>query len=106
MGARDSARASLRAGLTAVPVLQAQYWLPCKKVISSEKSDGDLRPIAVDFRQLMSSTDGVAIDCGPPEAAGTLRQRKLKPYFSQGRVVKGGSLKRATALLMSQEMAS
>jgi len=64
MGARDSARASLRAGLTAVPVLQARHGLPCKQMISSEKSEVDPRPTAVDFRQVM-----VATDRGPPEAA-------------------------------------
>ena len=99
MGTRNSARASLRAGLTAVPVLRAQYWLPCKK-ISSEKSDGDVGLIAVDFRQVMSTTWRLTAD----RRNGA--RRKIKPYFSQGRMVKGGTFKRATALLMSQEMAS
>lgn len=49
MGAKDSARASLRASLITVPVLQAQFLSPCMNMVSSDKSDGDLRAIVVDF---------------------------------------------------------
>jgi len=97
--------------LTTVPVLQAQFRLPCE-IISFEKSDGDVRPMPMvaAFRQVMSSRDSVVIDCGSREAKETVRQWKLERYFEprtgcRFRYV-GRTFKRATDLSMSQEMAS
>lgn len=116
MGTRNSVRTNSRASLTAVSISQTQFWFSRGNMISSKKSDDDVRPISANFRQVMSSIDNMAIDREPSKAAESLRHWKLKPYLSQGRVVgvdtgvmvsfKGRTFKRAAILLMSRLMAS
>jgi hypothetical protein len=64
----------MHASLTAVPVLQAQSWLQDKDMISSEKSEGDVRPIVVDFRHVTSSIERFL------DAKESVREWKPKPY--------------------------
>jgi hypothetical protein len=87
----------MQASLTAVPVLQAQFWMQDQDMISCEKNHGDARSIVVDVRHVMSSIDGSR------ETKEPVRQLKLKPSF--GCRYLGWRFKRAPVLLMSQEMA-
>jgi hypothetical protein len=91
MGTRNSVRTNSRASLTIAANSKARFLLSRGNMNFSKKSDDEMRPISVDFRQVRS------------------------PYFSQGRMVgvdigvvsfKRRTFKRATIPLMSRQMAS
>jgi hypothetical protein len=73
MGMRNSERANSRESVAATPVSPEQFWLPRRNKRFSEKSDDDVSPIAVDFRQVLSSVDGMAIDRADFRGAGPYR---------------------------------
>jgi hypothetical protein len=48
MGTRNSARANSSASLAAMPGLREQFWLPCRNILFSDKSNDDV------FREMAS----------------------------------------------------
>jgi hypothetical protein len=105
MGTRNSARANSRASLRGEPEEAGSKAeaIPFRVVVSKDGSVNDVQGIRVTAAQNENTAE-------------TLCQWKLKPYFSQGRVVgvetgviasfNGRTTKQAPTLLVSNEMAS
>jgi hypothetical protein len=112
MGAGDSTRASLHARLMTAPVLRAQFGTPCKNLVSSERSDGDLRSVVGDFRLKWCHSTMWRLPAdfrrrqGRGASGNSSRQRSVGLNTGVICSFKGQTFKSATTLLMYQELAS